>query len=191
MFGMRAKHGCHDQRFARDDFGFRGGLFGRHGRHHGSHRSGRMFEQGDLRFVILHLLAEKPRHGYEIIKALEEQFGGMYSPSPGVVYPTLTLLEELGYASVLAAESGKKLYTITPEGTAFLETNRVALDAVLARMAEATRAFGGGPAPEIRRAIHNFRHALSVRMGKGSLSAEQVQRITAIIDHAAREIEQS
>jgi DNA-binding PadR family transcriptional regulator len=188
---MRGNHGFHGQRQARDDFGFRGGLFGRHGRHHGGGRSGRMFEQGDLRFVILHLLAEKPRHGYEIIKALEEQFGGMYSPSPGVVYPTLTLLEELGYASVLAADSGKKLYTITPEGTAFLQTNRTMLDAVLARMAEATRAFGGGPTPEIRRAIHNFRHALSVRLGKGSLSTEQVQRITAIIDAAARDVEQS
>jgi len=191
MFGMRGRHGGHGQRHAREDFGFRGGFFGRHGRHHGGGRGGRMFEQGDLRFVILHLLAEKPRHGYEIIKALEEQFGGMYSPSPGVVYPTLTLLEELGYASVLAAEGGKKLYSITTEGTAFLETNRPMLDAVLARLAEATRAFGGGPTPEIRRAVHNFRHALAVRMARGSLSAEQAQRITEIIDNAAREIERS
>src|SRR5579862_740445 len=76
---------------------------------------GRMFEQGDLKYVILQLLSEKPRHGYEVIKALEERLGGAYSPSPGAVYPTLTMLEDLGYARATTEESGKKIYEITAE----------------------------------------------------------------------------
>jgi len=191
-------------------------MFGKHlGRHRGErcarggfeggrmfrHRGGRMgrgfglrrhFEQGDLRFVILHLLAEKPRHGYEIIKAIEEQFGGQYSPSPGVIYPTLTLLEDLGYARVAAADDGsKKVCEITETGRAFLAENRATLDAVLARMAEVSRAYGGGPAPEIQRAVHNFRLALQMRLGKGPLSDQQVRDITAAIDTAATAIERS
>src|ERR1700754_4139556 len=88
-------------------------------------RGGRFFEHGDLRLVILALLAEQPRHGYEIIKAIEERLGGAYSPSPGVVYPTLTWLEELGYAALVEdASSSKKLYSATPEGLEYLEKNK-------------------------------------------------------------------
>ena len=83
----------------------------RGGRHH--HRRGRPLGQGDLRYLLLHLLAERPRHGYDLIKAVEELTGGAYVPSPGVVYPTLTLLEELGYAEVAEPGSGKKLYSLT------------------------------------------------------------------------------
>src|ERR1700691_948695 len=90
---------------------FAHGFFGhRHGHWRGM-RGGRFFDHGDLRFLILKLIADKPRHGYELIKAIEEQFGGAYSPSPGVIYPTLTMLEELGYA-VVTAEGNKKAYTI-------------------------------------------------------------------------------
>src|SRR5919202_6931168 len=87
----------------------RGGPFG----------GGRMFEQGDLKYVILRLLEEKPRHGYEIIKELEERFGGLYSPSPGTVYPTLTMLEDLGYARATAGEAGENSYGSTPRGRAY------------------------------------------------------------------------
>jgi DNA-binding PadR family transcriptional regulator len=79
-------------------------------------RMGRFFDHGDLRFVVLKLIAEKPSHGYELIKAIETAAGGAYTPSPGVVYPTLTLLEELGYVTAGDAGGGKKLYTITAEG---------------------------------------------------------------------------
>src|SRR5262245_30800963 len=79
----------------------------------------RIFEKGDLKSVILQLLKEKPRHGYEVIRALEERFGGFYSPSPGAVYPTLQMLEDLGYTSVVS-QDGKKVYTITDEGLKFL-----------------------------------------------------------------------
>ena len=194
MFRMhRESRGCHERRFARHDYELGGGRHGRH-RHHGhegGHRRGRVFDQGDLRYVILALIAEKPRHGYELIKAIEDKLGGAYSPSPGVVYPTLTLLEELGHARVSADAGGKKLYEITPEGTAFLEANRGAVDAIFGRMADVNAAQGGEPAPQVLRAIENLRFALRLKLARGGLSDEQVQSIAAILDETARKIEQS
>src|SRR3954471_15540195 len=115
-------------RFARGEFGFRGFGGGRHHARRGRRSHGRIFDHGDLRFVILQLIADGPKHGYEIIKAIEDKLGGAYSPSPGVVYPTLTLLEELGYVTVSAGD-GKKLYTITAEGAAHLTANQATVDA--------------------------------------------------------------
>jgi DNA-binding PadR family transcriptional regulator len=188
MHGHR-HNGCGHGRHARGDWGRRD-FGGRHGMR-GGHRGGRVFDHGDLRLLILQLVAEKPRHGYELIKAIEEQLGGSYSPSPGVVYPTLTMLEELGYATVAASEGGKKLYTVTPEGTAFLDTNRSAVEAVFARMREVGAAYGGGPAPQILRAMENLRMALRLRMGRGPLTEEQVRAITAVLDGAATQVEQT
>jgi DNA-binding PadR family transcriptional regulator len=96
-------------------------------------RAKRMLAQGDLRLIALALIAEQPRHGYEIIKLFEEKTGDWYSPSPGIVYPTLTYLEEAGHVTA-AAEGSKKLYTITDEGRAWLEANRDVVDAVLDRL---------------------------------------------------------
>jgi DNA-binding PadR family transcriptional regulator len=97
-------------------------------------RARRMLAQGDLRLIALALIAQAPRHGYEIIKQLEEKTADWYSPSPGIVYPTLTYLEEAGYVTA-AAEGAKKLYTITDEGRAYLEANRELVDVVLERLA--------------------------------------------------------
>ena len=111
---------------------FAGG--GRHGMGGGEMmRAGRMLAQGDLRLVALALIAEQPRYGYEIIKLLEDKTAGWYSPSPGIVYPTLTYLEEAGQVTV-QAEGAKKLYSITDEGRAHLEQNRAFVDAVLERL---------------------------------------------------------
>jgi DNA-binding PadR family transcriptional regulator len=96
-------------------------------------RAGRMLAQGDLRLVALALIAQAPRHGYEIIKLVEEKTADWYSPSPGIVYPTLTFLEEAGYVTV-SSEGAKKLYTITDEGRAYLDANRDLADAVLDRL---------------------------------------------------------
>src|SRR5580658_5562704 len=175
----------------------RGGMFGRFGGHHHDHRLGggrrlgRVFDQGDLRYVLLRLIAESPRHGYELIKAIEEKFGGTYSPSPGVIYPTLTLLEELGYIRPESAEGSRKPFVVTPEGTAFLAANRAVVDQIFARMAEVTRTYGSGPAPEIRRAMHNLEAALTIRLGRGPLGLDEVRAVTAILDRAAGEVEQS
>jgi DNA-binding PadR family transcriptional regulator len=97
-------------------------------------RVGRMLAQGDLRLIALALIAEQPRHGYDIIKQLEEKTSGWYSPSPGIVYPTLTYLEETGYLTS-QSDGAKKLYTITDAGRAFLEENRELVDAVMSRLA--------------------------------------------------------
>ncbi|MGB7101700.1 MAG: PadR family transcriptional regulator [Xanthobacteraceae bacterium] len=96
-------------------------------------RAGRMLAQGDLRLIALAFIAEAPRHGYEIIKLVEEKTADWYSPSPGTVYPTLTYLEEAGYVTV-AAEGSKRLYSITDEGRAYLAANRPIADIVLARL---------------------------------------------------------
>ena len=181
-----------ERRQARGDFGFVGERRGGHHRGGGrGGRLGRVFDHGDLRYVLLHLIAEKPRHGYELIKAIEEQFGGAYSPSPGVIYPTLTLLEELGYVRPESAEGTRKLYSITEEGTAFLNANRPLVDAILGRMAEASRAYGGGPSPEIRRAVHNLQLSLSIRLRRGPLEPEQMRAIVDALDRVAAEIERS
>jgi DNA-binding PadR family transcriptional regulator len=120
-----------------------GGFGGRHGSGFGGGfgeggedlmRARRMLAQGDLRLIALSFIAQAPRHGYEIIKLLEEKTADWYSPSPGIVYPTLTYLEEAGYVTA-AAEGSKKLYAITPEGRAYLEANRDLVDTVLDRLA--------------------------------------------------------
>src|SRR5919202_3817215 len=108
----------------------RGGPFG----------GGRMFEQGDLKYVILRLLDEKPRHGYEIIKELEERFGGTYSPSPGTVYPTLTMLEDLGFARATPEEGGRKIYEITDAGREHLREHKGTVEDIFERIAQ----FGAG-----------------------------------------------
>jgi DNA-binding PadR family transcriptional regulator len=92
-------------------------------------RAAKMLASGDLQLIIMRLLGEKPRHGYEIIKALEEHSSGIYTPSPGMVYPALTYLEEMGYASA-TVEGTKKLYGITAQGTEYLEQNRAAADEI-------------------------------------------------------------
>ena len=103
-----------------------------------SRRRQQMFESGEMKYVILRLVKEKPRHGYEVIKALEEKFGGWYSPSAGTVYPTLQLLEDQGYVRIVE-EEGKKVYHITPEGEAFLEEHRDVLDDIIDRVRDVVR----------------------------------------------------
>jgi DNA-binding PadR family transcriptional regulator len=149
-----------------------------------------MFDHGELRLVVLALISERPRHGYEIIKAIEERVAGTYTPSPGVIYPTLTMLEELGHAS-LTETDGKKLYAVTPEGTAYLETHKAAVDSALQRMQSVNTAHSGGPAPEILRARQNLKLALRLREARGPLTQEQVRTITAALDSAAIAIENS
>ena len=158
-----------------------GGGFGRRG-------GGRGFGPGDLRLVLLALVAEQPRHGYELIKAIEEKFGGTYAPSPGSVYPTLTLLEELGQVAAATTEGAKRLFEITEEGRAFLAENRAAVDGVMERMALAARAMTGEAPPEvIFEAMHTLKAALRFH-GAGWDDAE-TERVRAILVRAAKDIE--
>jgi DNA-binding PadR family transcriptional regulator len=159
--------------------GFRGG------------RPGRMFDQGDLRWIVLQLIAEQPRHGYEIIKEIGERMGGGYSPSPGVIYPTLTLLEELGYVAVASEEGGRKLYRATDEGRAQLEERRAAVDELLEKMRHVReRSAGGAPAP-VTRATENLKTALRLKLEQGPLSEDQVRAVAEALDGAAIAIERA
>ena len=168
-----------------------GGPWGRHGwegRGGMGRRAGRMFDQGDLRLILLKLISEKPSHGYELIKAIEDGIGGAYSPSPGVVYPTLTFLEEAGFATVSPEAGGKKLYAITPEGQAELDVNKAAVDQLFARMSE-TRSRSAGASPQIGRAMENLFTALRYRLGSGELTEADIQQIAAALDAAALAVE--
>jgi len=147
-----------------------------------------MFDQGDLRLILLMLISEKPSHGYELIKAIEDKLDGAYSPSPGVVYPTLTFLEEAGFATVSPEAGGKKLYAITPEGQAELSAHKAVVDQLFARMSE-TRARSSGASPQIGRAMENLFTALRYKLSAGSLSEAEVRAVAAILDRAALSIE--
>lgn len=146
-----------------------------------------MFGHGDLRLVLLALIAQKPRHGYDLIRAIEEKFGGAYAPSPGAVYPTLTLLEEQDYIVAEAATGTKKLYQITDSGRKLLEENSVALRGIQSRMDLAAHAFAVHSTPEtVREAIRTLKQALHMR--RGPWTAEEAERVRKLIEATARQI---
>jgi DNA-binding PadR family transcriptional regulator len=150
---------------------------------------GRMFGHGDLKFVILSLMAEKPRHGYEIIREMEDRFGGAYSPSPGTVYPTLSLLEDLGYARATSEEgSSRKVYEITDEGRAYLQENQSVVDGIFGRVDE-FGSFMFGPAMSVLgRAFAELGRA-GFRSAMRHQGDEQwVQRAREILERAARDL---
>jgi DNA-binding PadR family transcriptional regulator len=189
MFGhFREKHEHPDCRHRHG----RGWWDDRHDRWEGFAGGGRerFFDNGHLRMVILQLIADKPSYGYEIIKAIEERLSGGYAPSPGVVYPTLTLLEEEGLAMVASTDGNKKRYAATEEGKAYLRDNQTTLKAIFGRIQAAGKMFGRGRSPQIKRAIMNLKFALKMRVERGNLSAEQLSSIAAALDAAARTIDE-
>ncbi len=153
-------------------------------------REGRMFDGGELRLVILALVAEKPRYGYEIIKELGERVGGEYSPSPGVVYPTLTMLEETGYASASQDPQGRKLYTLTEEGGKLLADNKAQIDAIFARFGDSDEGRFAGFV-SVKRATLNLRAALRQRLRGRPATEQQLQAIVDALDAAAKAIERA
>lgn len=151
-------------------------------------RRGRMFDQGQLKLLVLHVLDAQPSHGYEVIRAIADLAGGDYSPSPGTVYPTLTWLEDMGLAEALAQDGGRRQYRITSEGRVQLQSRREHLDALLLRLREGRRHALARRAPEIERAMENLKTALRLRFTDGTPDAQALHRIAAVIDHAAVEI---
>ena len=178
-------HGSGDERRGRHGSG---GGFGRSGFVGGGRGGrGRFFGPGDLRLVLLALIEEKPRHGYELIKDLEAKFGGAYAPSPGSVYPTLTLLEELGHVRSTASEGTKRLVEITDEGRRYVADNQAALDSAMSRMAMAARAASGEMPPEdVHHAMHTLKAALSFH--RTGWDAGETERVRKIIEEAAAAI---
>src|SRR5499426_4257048 len=163
-------------------------------------RAGRMLATGDLRLLALALIAEQPRHGYEIIKVLEDKTAGWYAPSPGIVYPTLTYLEEAGYVTA-QSEGAKKLYSITDEGRAYLDENREFVDAVLERLAAAgekiarlRRRFGAdergqnGLPQLVRAALENLREVAAKRL---ETDAEAEAKVVEVLARAGQELRKS
>ena len=167
-----------------------------HGKHHHHHRhrgkhGGRLFDYGELRILLLAMIAERPRHGYELIKAIEERMGGSYTPSPGVIYPTLSWLEDMSYVALDTEEAGRKRYSITSEGQASLVANRAAADDLLAR-GSSPHAEGPDrvPAPVVR-AMENLKIAMRLRLRQGPIDPEAADAIAAALDEAAKTVERS
>ena len=166
---------------------------GRHGRGSHSERGWgrRFFEHGALRVIALALIAEKPRNGYEIIKAVGEKTGGVYEPSPGVIYPALTLLEESGQIRAIELD-GKKVFEITEEGRATLDANRRVLDAFEERLGGASDMGRGDRTHrrEIRRTVGRLIAALRGRLARGVTEAD-IAVVVAAIDAAAEAVEKA
>lgn len=157
----------------------------------GGARRSRQLEPGDLRLLILDALAAQPSHGYELIKAVGEWVGGDYSPSPGTVYPTLALLEDLGLARSEASDGGRKRFHLTPQGQAEREAQAPAIAAVRERLANARARAHARRLPEIRRAMENLKMALRLRLEGEAEATELVRRLAEIIDRAAVEVERA
>jgi DNA-binding PadR family transcriptional regulator len=164
-----------------------------HHRNHGSHgrRGGRAFDYGELRLLTLAMIGEQPRHGYELMRAIEDRMGGSYSPSPGVIYPTLSWLEDMGYAQVTVEESGRKRYLVTAEGKAFLEANRTALDDLLARIGSTGASMRDGVPAPVTRGMENLKLALRLRLRRGPLDQATAEAIAVALDTAAQAVERS
>lgn len=149
-----------------------------------------MFESGEFKYVILRLLKEKPRHGYQIIKALEEKMGGWYSPSAGTVYPTLQLLEDQGFVRVVE-EEGKKVYHITAEGERFLEEHRDTIDEIFDRVRDAVRGFAGGSMADLNQVFARVASLAYRQAWRAGSDDEYTKRIIEILRRAADEIEKA
>ncbi len=149
----------------------------------------RMFDAGELQLVLLKLIAEAPRHGYELILALETLTSGAYAPSPGVVYPTLTLLQDMGLIAETGTGGARKTYAVTPEGEAHLAEGAAQAEAILARLralgAEQDRPDG----VPVRRAMENLRNVLRNRLIGRDVPPEVLHAVVAVLDEAAQRIE--
>lgn len=166
---------------------------GPRGRGRGRQRSRRrqqMFESGEMKYVILRLVKEEPRHGYQIIKALEEKFGGWYTPSAGTVYPTLQLLEDQGYVRIVE-EDGKKIYHITPEGERFLEEHRDVLEDIIDRVRDAVRDLAGGTMGDLNEAFARMAGMAYKQAWKTGSDDERTQKVVEILRRAVKEMEET
>ena len=159
------------------------------GERHRAHRRERMFEAGGLRLLALHLIGQQPSHGYDVIRAIGELVGGDYQPSPGTIYPTLSVLVDMGHATAADAEGGRKQYTITAEGQQALAEQADALQLLLARLADGKdREARQRPAPLVR-ALENFKLALRLKLDTRGLTDAQVAQIAALLDETALKLE--
>lgn len=179
------------------------GLFGQRGKRHrhrgrvhmgpggprGSGRRGRMFGSGELRLVLLALITEEPRHGYDCIKALEEATGGAYAPSPGVVYPTLQMLLDEGMIVEQASEDSRKVYEATDAGKAELEERKDEIEELLERLGRRAKRANAAKSSDMMRAMGNLASVLANRAKRGGFDSDSREKIVDLIDELARKVE--
>ena len=197
MFAMRGECGGHGRhghhsRHAGPSRGFGGGWgwegFGAMGGRHGG-RGRRKFDGSELRLVLLELIADQPRHGYDLIREIEAMTGGAYSPSPGMIYPTLTLLDDTGLIVEQQAEGAKKLYAATDEGRAHLDENAEEVEALIARLTRLGEKSARADSGAIRRSMVNLGMALRNRFMAGEIDEETLRKLVDLIDETAQKIE--
>lgn len=153
-------------------------------------RRKQMFESGEVKFVILRLLREKPRHGYDVIKELEDRFAGCYTPSAGTVYPTLQMLEDQGHVRS-EEQDGKKVYHITPDGERFLEANSELLDDIFVRVRETVHGIAGGTMGELHSAFARLASVTYKRAWRHGPEHPTLDRVVAILRRATEDVEQA
>lgn len=192
---MRCKHRHHPMAPEGHRSGHRG-----HG--HGHHRSGgdwskerggrggrRVLDAGELRLVLLRLIADQPRHGYDLIRAIEEMTGGGYAPSPGVVYPALSMLQDMAQITETQSEGNRKIFAAAPEGTGELAEQADQISALMERLTAMARERDRIDAAPIRRAMENLHMAVRSRLGEESATRDTVHEAAALLDEAAQKIE--
>jgi len=197
---MRFQHDCGPRWAGRRGQGFSFGPGGFHfdfgdspggwGGHRRRDRK-RMFESGELRLVLLKLIADEPRHGYELIKAIEDLTEGDYGPSPGVVYPTLNMLEDIGFIAERKSKDSKKVYEATDAGRTHLEENADEVEELIGRLEGHGHSRRRGQRPEIGRAIGNLMTALRNRVAHDGWNEDLLHEVIDILDEAAQRIERA
>lgn len=165
------------------------GPFGPDGGYGGGRRRGRMFGQGELRLVLLKLIADQPRHGYELIKAIEEMTGGSYAPSPGTIYPTLSLLEDEGAIAETAGDEPRKAYEATAAGRAELAERTDEADALIARLSAKGEERKPFASPDLFRAVGNLATVLTNRARDGRFDENTRREVVDLIDELAKKVE--
>ncbi|WP_109357514.1 PadR family transcriptional regulator [Sphingorhabdus sp. EL138] len=152
-------------------------------------RRARVFQRGELRLVLLHLISQESRHGYDLIQQIEELTGGHYAPSPGIVYPTLTLMAEMDLIDEMVDDGGKKIYSITDAGTALLAEEEKHVANILSRLEGIAQMDQAADGASIRRAMSNMKSAIRIRLADEEKGSEKILDVAAIIDEAASKIE--
>ena len=193
--GRRGRHGHGGPDAAGGVRGMRGMGRGPHGGRFGGPRGGGrrrgLFGGEELRLVLLKLIADTPRHGYDLIREIETRTGGDYTPSPGVVYPTLTMLQDMGLVEETAAEGARKAYAVTPQGAAHLDEKQAEVAALFERIAAVAAANSQTDIAPVRRAVHNLHTALDERLSREAADGDQMHRIAALLDEVTQKIERS
>jgi DNA-binding PadR family transcriptional regulator len=148
-----------------------------------------MFDKDELRLVLLKLIEEQPRHGYDLIREIEELSGGAYAPSPGVIYPTLTLLSDMALIEEAKSEGARKQFEITHEGTVHLTERTLEVEAALAKLADMSARRERTDGAPVRRAMGNLREVLQTRLSRDDVTIETLHEVAALLDEAAQKVE--